>query len=60
MAYQEMYVFGLKITDANSASEWAARSVENYIATALAETFDELKEVPLDKTYNFLMRQKLY
>ena len=39
MTCQEMYLFGLKYTDTNSASEWASRSVENYTTLALPGTY---------------------
>ena len=55
IACQEVFLFGLKFTDLNSASEWALRSVENYITLGLPETFEDLQKVPLDRPYNFLM-----
>ena len=50
-----MYLFGLKYTDTNTASEWASRSVDNYTTLVLPGTFEELQLVPLAKAYNFLM-----
>ena len=32
-----------------------SRTVENYPTLALPKTFEELQQVPLDKTYNLLM-----
>ena len=55
MTCQEVFLFGLKFTNSNSASEWALRSVDNYITLSLPETFEELQKVPSDKSYNFLM-----
>jgi len=52
---QEVFLFGLKFTDSNSTSEWALRSIENYITLGLPETFEDLQKVPLDRPYNFLM-----
>ena len=48
-------MFGLKFTESTSASEWASRAIENYVTLRLPKTFEELKKIPLDKTYNFLM-----
>ena len=55
MQCKEVFLFGLKFTESTSASEWASRSIENYVTLPLPETFEELKKIPLDKTYNFLM-----
>ena len=46
------FLFGLKYTDSTSASEWAIRSIENYVT--LPKTFEELQKIPLNKTYKFL------
>ena len=51
----EVFLFGLKFTDAPSASNWTVRSVESYDATVLPKTFEELEQIPLDRPYNFLM-----
>ena len=51
----EVFLFGLKFTESNSASEWALRSVDNYVMLELPETFEEVEKVALDKSYNFLM-----
>ena len=48
-------LFGLKFTEAPSASNWTERSVDNWAGVVLPKTFEELKQIPLDQTYNFLM-----
>ena len=55
MQCKEVFLFGFKFSYSTSASEWAMRSVENYVTVPLPETFEELQKIPLDKTYNFLM-----
>ena len=55
MTCPEVFLFGLKFTDSNSASEWALRSIDNYAMLNLPETFEELQKVPLERSYNFLM-----
>ena len=55
MTCPEVFLFGLKFTDSNSASEWALRSIDNYTMLNLPETFEELQKVPLERSYNFLM-----
>ena len=52
---QRSVLFGLKYTEPSSASEWALRSVANYIPLGLPDTFEDRQKVPLDRTYNFLM-----
>ena len=55
MTCSQVFLFGLNFTDSPSAANWASRTIENYPALALPKTFEELQQVPLDKTYNFLM-----
>ena len=51
---KKFFLFGLNFSDSTSASEWAMRSVENYVTVPLPETFEELQKIPSDKTYNFI------
>ena len=51
----KVFLFGLRYDEAPSASYWAIRSIENYLTVPLPTNFKELKKIPLDKTYNFLM-----
>ena len=55
MQCKEVNLFGLKFTESTSASEWTSRSLENYVTLPLPNTFEELKNILLDKKYNFLM-----
>ena len=52
---KEVFLFGLKFTDAPSVSNWTVRSIQNYYAVVLANTFKELEQIPLDQPSNFLM-----
>ena len=52
---KEVLLFGLKFTEAPSASNWTIRSIENYDALVLPKTFEELDQIPLDRPYNFVM-----
>ena len=47
--------FGLKFTEAPSASNWTERSITNYEGIALPNFFEELEQIPLNQPYNFLM-----
>ena len=55
MSCREVFRFGIKFSDDTSAANWASWTIENYPAFTLPKTFEELQQVPLDKTYNFLM-----
>ena len=46
-------LFGLKVTEAPSASNWMERSIDNYESMMLPKTFKELEQIPLDQPYNF-------
>ena len=48
-------MFGLKFTEAPSASNWTERSVDNWVGILLPKTFEELEQIPLNQKYNFLM-----
>ena len=50
-----VFLFGLKFTEAPSASNWMERSIDNYESMMLPKTFKELEQIPLDQPYNFLM-----
>ena len=55
MTCKEVFLFGLNFTESLSAANWSGRTLQNYPAFALPETFEELQKVPLDKASNFLM-----
>ena len=48
-------MFGLKFTEAPSASNWTERSVDNWESIVLPKTFEELEQIPLGQHYNFRM-----
>ena len=52
---REIFLFGLNFTDLPSAANWTSRTIQNYLAISLPDTFEELLKVPLDRPYNFLM-----
>ena len=52
---QRGILFGLKFTEAPSASNWTERSVDNWVGILLPKTFEELEQIPLNQKYNFLM-----
>ena len=52
---KEVFLFGLKVNEAPSASNWTVHSIENYDAMVLPKTFEELEKIPLDRPYNFVM-----
>ena len=54
---KKFFLFGLKFTEAPSASNWMARSIDNYetLRLVLPKIFKELDQIPLDQPYNFLM-----
>jgi hypothetical protein len=52
---KEVFLFGLKFTEAPSASNWTERSVDNWVGILLPKTFEELEQIPLNQKYNFLM-----
>ena len=53
MTCPEVFLFGLKFTDSNSASEWALRSIDNYAMLNLPETFEELQNGTFGKKLQF-------
>ena len=59
MTCKELFLFELNFTDSPSVANWASRSVKDYPAVSLPETFEELQKVPLDRSYNFhVLRQR--
>ena len=55
MTCGEVFLFGLNFTDSPSIANWTNRTIDNYPALSLPQTFEELQSIPLDKKYNFLM-----
>ena len=51
----EVFLFGLNYTESPSIASWTGRTIDNYPASSLPSTFEELQLIPLDKKYNFLM-----
>ena len=52
---QRNNMFGLEFTEQASANNWATRTVDNFKTIVLPKTFEELQQVPLDRSLNFLM-----
>ena len=51
----EVFLFGLNYTESPSIASWTGRTIDNYPASSLPSTFEDLQLIPLDKKYNFLI-----
>ena len=58
MTCKIIFLCGPNFTASPSVANLASRSVKNYPAFSLPETFEELQKVQFDRPYNFLMSSR--